>query len=133
MRQPASYTVQKIAKLSISHRFFCVFLCVSHSASVFYGVFADSRFANATLDLHLCFSSVQGWGGMGGGDDIHANAACVFCFFCCFLCVSHFASVFPVFLPTLESLHMPALSCLCLSALCGGGGGMGGGWGGGRG
>ena len=45
-----------------------VFLCVSHFASVFCGVFADSRlFAHASLDLHLSFSSVRGWGGRGGG------------------------------------------------------------------
>ena len=37
----------------ISHRFF-------------YGVFAYYRvFAHASLDLHLSFSSVRGWGGMG--------------------------------------------------------------------
>ena len=34
---------------------------------------------------------------MGGrGDDVHANAVCIFCFFCCFLCVSHFVSFFTV-------------------------------------
>ena len=52
------------------------------------GVFADCRlFAHASLDLHLFFSSVRGrggeFGGWGGGDDVHANAACVFCFCCC--------------------------------------------------
>ena len=59
--------------------------CVSHFASLFTVFFADSRlFAHASLDLHLSFSSVQGWGGDGGGgDDVHANAACVFCFFGC--------------------------------------------------
>ena len=63
---------------------------------------------------------------MGAGDDVHANATCLFCFFCCFLCVSHFAAVFTVVLPNLDFLHMPAWTCICLSALCGGGGG---GWG----
>ena len=63
-------------------------MCVAFRIG-FYGVFADSRlFAHASLDLHLSFSSVRGWGGDagaggGGGDDVHANAACVFCFFCC--------------------------------------------------
>ena len=47
-------------------------------------------------------------------------------FFGVFLCASHFASVFTVFLPTLDFPHMPASTCICLSALCGGGG-----WGGG--
>ena len=44
----------------------------------------------------------------GGGDNVHANAACVFCFLLLFSYVSHFASVFTVFLPTLDFLHMPA-------------------------
>ena len=93
---------------------FGVFLCASHFASVCYGGFADSRlFAHASLDLHLSFSSVRGWGGGWGAvmtsmrmrlvssvsfvasyvcrilhrflHDVHANAACVFCFFCCAL------------------------------------------------
>ena len=47
-------------------------------------------------------------------------------FSCVCVCVSHFASVFTVFLATLDFLHMPASTCICLSALCGvGGGGMG--------
>ena len=64
--------------------FFCCFLCVAFRIG-FYGVFADSRlFAHASLDLHLSFSSVRGWGGWGGGgDDVHANAACVFPVICC--------------------------------------------------
>ena len=84
LQQPAGCTVQKHAQLSISHRFFrCLCVCVAFRIG-FYGVFADSRlFAHASLDLHLSFSSVQGWGGDGGGDDVHANAACVFCFFGC--------------------------------------------------
>ena len=41
-------------------------MCVAFRIG-FYGVFADSRlFAHASLDLHLSFSSVRGWGGMGG-------------------------------------------------------------------
>ena len=58
-------------------------MCVAFRIG-FYGVFADSRlFAHASLDLHLYFSSVRGWGGgWGGGDDVYANASCVFCFFC---------------------------------------------------
>ena len=51
-------------------------------------------------------------------------------FFGVFLCVSHFASVFAVFWPSLDFLHMPASTCICLSTLCGfffwGGGGWGG-------
>ena len=44
--------------------FFCCFLCLSH----FFGVFADSRlFAHASLNLHLSFSSVRGWWGIGVG------------------------------------------------------------------
>ena len=35
-------------------------------------------------------------------------------FFGVFLCVSHFASVFAVFLPSLDFLHMPASTCICL-------------------
>ena len=59
-------------------------MCVAFRIG-FYGDFADSRhFAHASLDLHLSFSSVRGWGGDGGrGDDVHANAACVFCFLRC--------------------------------------------------
>ena len=61
MRQPAGYTAQKMLIV-----FFGVFLCVWHFASVFYGVFEDSRlFAHASLDLHSSFSSVRGWGGGG--------------------------------------------------------------------
>ena len=67
MRQLASYTVQKMLSSPCRIVFFGVFLCVSHSASVVYGVFAGSRFAHATLDLHLCFSSVPGVGGGWGG------------------------------------------------------------------
>ena len=37
-----------------------------------------------------------------------------------FSCVSHSASVFTVFLPTLDFLHMPAWTCISLSALFGG-------------
>ena len=41
-------------------------------------------------------------------------------FFRLCVCVSHFASVFTVFLPTLDFLHMPAWTCISLSALFGG-------------
>ena len=44
-------------------------------------------------------------------------------FFGVFLCVSHFASVFAVFWPSLDFLHMPASTCICLSTLCWGLGG----------
>ena len=65
MRQPASYTVHKDAKLSISHRSVrCFPMCVAFRIG-FCGVFADSRlFAHASLDLHLSFSSVRGGGGL---------------------------------------------------------------------
>ena len=49
-------------------------------------------------------------------------------FFGVFLSVSPFASVFAVFWPSLDFLHMPASTCIRLSSLCGG---LGGGWGGG--
>ena len=106
--QPAA-AVQKHVELCISHLFVrCFPVCVAFRIG-FYSIFADSRLsAHAGFDLHLSFSSVWGWGMGGGGDDVHANATCVFCFSCCFLCVSHFASVFAVFLPTLDFLHMPA-------------------------
>ena len=70
----------KHVELCISHRFFrCFPACVAFRIG-FYSIFADSRLsAHAGLDLHLSFSSV--WG--VGGDDVHANAACVFRFFCC--------------------------------------------------
>ena len=63
-----------IQELSNSHRIFRSFpMCVAFRIG-FCSVFADSRlFAHASLDFHLYFSSVQGWGG-GGADDVHANA-----------------------------------------------------------
>ena len=64
-------------------------------------------FCTCQLRLILVFQLCAGVGGVGG-DDVHANAACVFCFSCCFLCVSHFISVFTVICPTLDFLHMPA-------------------------
>ena len=74
--------------------FFSGFSCVCGISQRFSTVFfADSRLsAHAGFDLHLSFSSVPfssvrgwmgGWGGGGSGDDVHANAACVFCFLCC--------------------------------------------------
>ena len=48
-------------------------------------------------------------------------------FFCVFLSVSPLASVFAVFWPSLDFLHMPASTCIRLSTLCGGWGGDGGG------
>ena len=62
----------------------CVCVCRISYRSLQY--FADSRLsAHAGFDLHLSFSSVRpGGGGEGGrGDDVHANATCVFCFFSC--------------------------------------------------
>ena len=57
-----------------------------------------STFCTCQLRLAFVFQLRAGVGGDGGGgDDVHANATCVFCFSCCFLCVSHFASVFTVF------------------------------------
>ena len=52
-RQPASYTVQKNAVLSISHRFLRCFCRLS-------------TFARASFDLLFYFSFVRGWGVMGG-------------------------------------------------------------------
>ena len=67
--QPPGCTVQKRVDLCISHRFFrCFPVCVAFRIG-FYSVFADSRlFAHASLDLHLSFSSVRGWGGGMGGE-----------------------------------------------------------------
>ena len=45
----------------------CVCVCVSHVASVFYGVFADSRlFAHASLGLAFVFQLCAGVGGDWG-------------------------------------------------------------------
>ena len=41
-----------------------------------------STFCTCQLRLAFVFQLCAGVGGMGG-DDVHANAACVFCFFCC--------------------------------------------------
>ena len=118
----------KNAKLSILHRFFrCFPMCAAYISFIL-------RCFLPTLDLS--FSSVRGcrwWGGWegGGGDDVHANAACVFCFFCCFLCVSHFASVFTVCLPTRLFAHASLDLHLSFSSVRGVGGGGGGGGGGG--
>ena len=52
-------------------------------------------------------------------------------FFGVFLSVSPFASVFAVFWPSLDFLHMPASTCTCFFfELCAGVWGGGGGWGG---
>ena len=52
----------------VSSVFFVVPMCVALRIG-FCGVFAESRlFAHhASLDLHLSFSSVRGWGGGEGG------------------------------------------------------------------
>ena len=42
-----------------------------------------STFCTCQLRLAFVFQLCAGVGGDGGGDDVHANAACVFCFFCC--------------------------------------------------
>ena len=71
MRQPASYTVQKNAELSISHRLFSVFssVCVAFRIG-FYGVFADSRlFALASLDFHLAALPPRGDEGPKGAKE----------------------------------------------------------------
>ena len=60
----------KRAELSISRRFFSVFQCVSHFASVFTVFLLTPDFlhmSHASLDLHLYVSSVRGCGGMRGG------------------------------------------------------------------
>ena len=55
-------TLYKKSRLSLSHRL-SVFFCVYRVSHRFFGVFVDSRFfAHASLDFHLYFSSVQGWG-----------------------------------------------------------------------
>ena len=60
--------------------FFGVFPCVSHFASVFTVFCRLSTFCTCRLRLAVVF---QLCAGMGGVDDVHANAACVFHFFCC--------------------------------------------------
>ena len=51
---------------SVSFVASCVCVCVAFRIG-FYRVFADSRLsAHASLDLHLSFSSVRGWGWGGG-------------------------------------------------------------------
>ena len=99
---------------SVSFVASCVCVCVAFRIG-FYRVFADSRLsAHASLDLHLSFSSVRGWGWGGGWEGRRRPCEYGLCllFLCCFLCVcvcvSHFASVFIVFLLTLDFLHMPA-------------------------
>ena len=88
--------------------FRCFPLCVAFRTGV-YSIFADSRLSACTCRLRLAFVFELCVEVGGGGDDVHANATCVFCFLCCFLChVSHFASVCTVFLQTLDFLHMPA-------------------------
>ena len=88
----------------------CVCVCVAFRIGLLRCFCRLSTFCACQLRLafvcQLCAG--DGGGGWGGGDDVHANVACVFCFFCCFQCVSHFASVFTVFLPTLDFLCMPA-------------------------
>ena len=76
--------------------FFGVFLCVAFRIG-FCSVFADSRLSahagSCRLQLAFVFQLCAGVrGGMGGGgDNVHANAACVFCFLLLFpMCrISH--------------------------------------------
>ena len=99
-------------------------MCVAFRIG-FYSIFADSRLsAHASFDLHLSFGSVRGG---GGGDDVHANATCVFCFSCCFLCVSHFASVFTVFFAGFRLFAHASLDLHLSFSSVRGWGGMGGG------
>ena len=78
VRQPASCTVQKHINLCISHRFFGVFLCVSHFASVFTVFLPTLDFLHMPAWTCICLSALcGGWGGGGGGDDVHVNATLV--------------------------------------------------------
>ena len=80
MPQPASCTIQKHAQLSISHLFFGDFLCVSHFASVFAVFWPSLDFLHMPASTCICLSTLCG--GLGGGDDVHAAATCVFFFLC---------------------------------------------------
>ena len=65
-------------------RCFPVCVCVCRISHRFYSILADSTFCTCRLGLAFVFQLCAGvGGGMGGADDVHANAACVFCFFCC--------------------------------------------------
>ena len=108
--------------------FSCVCVCVAFRIG-FYSIFGDSRLsAHAGFDLHLSFSSVRGWGGgMGRGVMTSMRMRLVSCvsfvaFYVCRISHRFFYGVF-----ALDFVHMPAKTCICLSALCG----VGGGWGGG--
>ena len=74
--------------------FFGVFLCVAFRIG-FCSVFADSRLSahagSCRLRLAFVFQLCAGVGGGGWGDNVHANAACVFCFLLLFpMCrISH--------------------------------------------
>ena len=83
--------------------FFSVFSCVSHFASVFAVFLPTLDFLHmpdhAGFDLHLSFSSVQGWGG-GGGQGVITSmrmrlVSSVFC--CCFLCAAFRIGFYGVF------------------------------------
>ena len=85
MRQPAGYTVQKIAELSISHRGFQCFPCVSPFASVLQCCCRHLTFCTCQLGLPFVLylrAGVRKAGGEGGADDVHANADSVLCFSC---------------------------------------------------
>ena len=74
MRMRLVFSVSFVASYvcRISHRFLRCFCRLS-------------TFCTCQLRLAFVFQLCAGVGGGdgGGGDDVHANAACVFCFFCC--------------------------------------------------
>ena len=94
--QPAHCTVQNMLSSPFRIVFFGVFLCVAFRIG-FCSVFADSRLSahagSCRLRLAFVFQLCAGVGGGmgGGGDNVHANAACVFCFLLLFpMCrISH--------------------------------------------
>ena len=119
-RKTAACTVQKPARRSVSHRFCSVFSCLCRLSHRYLQCFGHlATFCTCQLRLAFVFQVSAGvWG--GGGDGGGGGKDCDWCsdfllltFFCyvVILCVSPFASVFAVFWPSLDFLHMPASTC----------------------
>ena len=176
LRHLAGCTVQEISELSCSHLFVGVFYVFRISHRFCSVCCRISTFGTCQLGLPFllqlragvgglmtsmrmrilsCVSLVEGavhwWGGgVGGGDDVHANAASVLCFSRCFeFCTlvgrggmgAFRIGVCGVFLkfpgrtvPTLDFSHLPAWTSMCMYLTSvqswGGGHGCGGGGGG---